>query len=367
MKLYKLKMIRAAFFGPALLLLASCSSYQYAGYDNDGIYSSDNREAVAANEEEDSYGESQYYEQLFAEQSAQYDQLPEEGMIFTNIDAYSSTGAYDESAFVDQELAYQGGNAPWGEDIDEVSINIYSNMSPFYHGPRYMGGFYDPYMRYGYGGFYGHRWSPWGYGGYGYGYGHRFGFYSPWNTHRWGWRSGWGHYNPYRHGYGYGYGGVVSRPAYGYNDRNVSYSRTGRNANYNEDSGLVRSSSIVRSSRRDSYSNSSEVRADRTRSALARTSRSLSDSNDRTYRTRSSRVESPKTQTRRSAINSRSTDTRREVRSTQTRRSYNTPQLRRRTSTSRSSGTVRSAPTTRSSGTRSSGTRTSRSRGGRGN
>lgn len=162
------------------LLLTSCGSYQYAGNSNDGIYGDNEIEEVVSSEIE--YGTREengdYYKKMFEEEAALYGEVLAEDAIFTDVDAYSSTGNYD---YNNENTTYQGGNAPWGNAPDSYSINIYNDgfyggfypypfwrrgyyaYNPFFYGPFYGPGFYYPYS-YGFG--YGH----------GYGYGHGFGY-----------------------------------------------------------------------------------------------------------------------------------------------------------------------------------------------
>ena len=150
---YKLFDLRALLYGfGALLLLASCSSYQYAGYEDDGIYSSSGDvEAYTANDYEESYEDALYYERLFSSQAEQFGNIGEEGIIFTDIDTYSS-GTYDPSVMDQGGIAYQSGDPTWGSDPDEIAVNIYNHQifnpyySPFF-GPFY--GYYDPFWSYG--------------------------------------------------------------------------------------------------------------------------------------------------------------------------------------------------------------------------
>ena len=357
MKYFPFSNIRALFFGPALLLLASCGSYQYTGYEHDGIYSPENREAVTANDHAESYEEALYYKQLFAQKAEQFSNIPQEGAIFTDIEGYTSTGMYEDQSFMQEGIAYQGGNAPWGQEVDEISINVYNSpfFSPFYHPymSPYYGGFYDPFWmnRYGYG--YGYGWNHWGYG---------YPYHNPWRWNRWGWNAGLAVHSPF-YGY-YRYGNY--NPYYSRN--NVAYNSTRRSSytDYNNSS-IVRNNSKARSSRIQDYSNSRGIRAERS-SALLRSNRG--DNDDRTYSTRTTRVESPKSRSRSNSnstyrsSNSRSYERSTQARSSRSTRSYDTNrQVRRSTSTSRSSGTMRSSSST----PRSSGTSSSRSSRGRGN
>ena len=73
------------------LLAASCSSSQSA-YESDGIYASESQNMAAA--EEDS--KSSYYRQYFQSKDKTFEEVPEEGAVFTNIEAYSSNESLDE-------------------------------------------------------------------------------------------------------------------------------------------------------------------------------------------------------------------------------------------------------------------------------
>ena len=350
---YKLLNLRALLSGfGALLLLASCSSYQYAGYDNDGIYSSSPEgEAYTANDYEDSYEDALYYKQLFAEKSEQFETIGENGIIFTDVDSYTSTGAYADQPFLEDGITYESGLPAWGSDPDEISINIYHDMfgNPFYNPyiNPYYAGYYDPFyspFRYGWG--YPYHY-PYGYGGYGYAYS------------SWGWNVGWGfgwntwghHYRPYYHGYWPGY----YNSHYGYNPRNVAYNSGRRNSYSGSDyNGSVRSNDTYsRTSRVSRYSNPRDIRA----------GRSNLDVSNRTYSTRSTRVRSEASPLRRNDAYRTSERTFSRERSSVRTRSNADTRVRTSRPSTYNSGTVRSSSSsTRSSGSSSSG-RSSRGRG----
>lgn len=343
---YTLFSFRAVLFSfSALLLLASCSSYQYAGYEDDGIYSSNRNEAYTANDYEESYENALYYKQLFGEKAEQFGNVPEEGAIFTDIESYSS-GAYDDN-FDDQGLDYTVGQASWGSDPDEISINIYND--PFY--PRY----YSPY----YAGFY----DPFYYPGYYYGYG-----YYPYHYNSWrfsigwgyGWNSWWYGYPHYRYSYGGYYHPYYSHYYYPYyNHRRLAYN-TSRRDSY---SGYT--------SRRDSYSDYRsnrtrlEARSTRTgRYTNPRNVRARSNYDERTYQTNTRRVNSDYGTQRRS--NPTYNTNRRSSNATQVRtnrsRSNNTSVRRSSRSSGNTSSVRSSSSSSRSSGS-SSSSRSSRGRG----
>ena len=347
---YKLLNVRSLLFAvSSLFLLASCSSYQYAGYDNDGIYSSSSQgEAYTANDYEESYEDALYYKNLFGQKASEFEAVPESGAIFTDVESYSS-GQYEENMFGAEGLEYEPGRAAWGTDPDEIAVNIYNHnpfYSPFYHGfgfgYPYYGGFYDP--------FWGPRY-------------HRFGFYDPFwyghpyafNSWRWniGWGFGWGGYYGYGNRYSpyFPYGGYYNNYPF-YNRRDVAYN-AGRRDSY---SNVYRNRQVnaeSRVSRIQGYSNTRNVRAAGTR---------VNDS--RTYQTRSTRVRSSST---RSNDAYRSATQRRSVPAVRGRSYENSrPAVRSSRSSRSNNSSYRSSTQTRSSsgGTRSSSSRSSRGRGG---
>lgn len=367
MKISKNILRKALFFmAPvSFLMLASCGSYQYSGYESDGIYGDTNRTYDRTNEQNQAASEdrnSSYYKKLFSEEAALYGDVIAEGAIFTDVEGYSSTGDYD--ALSAQATNYDGGNAPWGEDPDRYTINIIDN--------GFYGGFYDPYFAFGlYGfnpntyispfwgpGFYGPGvwgpWGPWGitnrfYGPYHYGSGFAFGF--PVHPFFYG---GYGYHNPYNF-YGNRY----------FNRDHIAYNNGRRN-----------SYSSYRSNQ-NSYLRNATTLSDRGRSSsYSRSIRNLRNSDDdngitrrtysRDYQTRSS-VNSPYSTNRRAETYRRSSNTNRNSNySRQSSNTRNSATVRSNNSGSRSSGTVRSSSGSsgRSSGTiRSSSGSSSRGRG----
>ena len=349
---YQLLNIRALLFGPlAVLVLASCGSYQYAGYDHDGIYSDGNAVAQQYTEEAqtDSYDNALYYQQIFSRQADQFETIAEsDNAIFTDIDSYSS-GQYQEDQYIDE--GYPLAHGGWGSEVDEISINVYNNAFGF---PGYYtyAPYYDPFF---YNDFY------WNFGYFGYGYGPH-----------WGWGN---YYNPWRYGYGYGYAGYWGHGYWGHNywgprynnwgysgySRNVAYNSSRRNSStdYNNE---IRSSRL--SSARDyrnaddsrsTYRNSREVRATSRSNSDYTISRSTRVSSDSRSSSRTYRVESPQ-----NVRSNRATSTRDYTPAVRTRTETYSPQTR---SSNNSSGTYRSSSPT----PRSSGTSTSRSSRGRGN
>jgi hypothetical protein len=226
----KSKMPLIGAFG-LLFGLASCGSYQYAGYEDDSIYGVSNRNVEYQKESVQESSTSQnsgYYQNYFKEKSILIDNLSQEDSVFTDIDSYKSNYTVENDT-----LNYPENYAGWGQNNNDPIINVYSSLGyggygyggygyggygygGYGYGGYGYGGYYDPFY-YGYGGYYGL-----GYGyPYYYGYGH--GYY------------GYGHgYYGYGHGYyGYGYGGY----GYGYGHsyyggRGIAYNTGRRGAIY---------------------------------------------------------------------------------------------------------------------------------------
>lgn len=349
-----------------LLLLASCGSYQYSGYE-DGIYGDSNQQPLPAEEPTQYANNNQdqgntYYKNLFSEKSEFYGQMAD-NIVFTDVESYSSAGGNEneEEIYYENQQGYAGGQAPWGEDPDQYTVNIYNN--------GFHGGMYNPWRwnRFGYG--FGH--GGFGYGGY---WGNPFfnpyygGGFSPWGG-GFSYGPSWGWGNRFGYGYGYGYGrfhnpywgrGFVNNPFYGAgnNYRDVAYN-SGRRASYSDYGSNNRRDNI--SSLRDNESSySRSIRSIRSNqdSDRSRSYTRSSDNNSKVYSRSNRRSEPSRVNTSSKRRNSNINRSNRSSRSNSTyKRSSN--------SSSRSSGTVRSSSNSRSSGTRSSsGGRSSSSRGG---
>ncbi|MUP46753.1 hypothetical protein E0K83_13490 [Gramella sp. BOM4] len=358
MKLYyhlkdklSLLLVPVAFFA-----LVSCGSYQYSGYEADGIYG-ESRPGIWEQQEPEEVkpgANSSYYKTLFAQQSQMIGDALEED-IFTDVESYSSNDGYEDYNEEGGDIVYVGGNAPWGNDPDTYTVNFYNT------------GFYSPWAMgwgygYPYGGWYNPWWDPWfdpfwpgggfwggpyAYGGWNVGFGFGIG---------WGWGYG-GYYRPW--GWGGYYGNYYYNNYYNYYD-NVAYNNGRRNARAYSTSGVDRRSTSARAS---SYSRSiREIR--NTRSADYGTSRvrnSVSrNDNAQIYSRTNRRTESGRSyeynrNSNRSPVYQRSSSGSRT-------NSYSAPARRSSSSTTRSSGS-----SSRSSGaSRSSGGGRSSSRGGRG-
>jgi len=320
----------------SLLLLASCDSYHYSGYENDGVYGDSSRNYEDGNQVESQESNRSYYKNLFEEEAALYGDVLAEGAVFTDVENYSSSdGDYD----MNTESNYQGGNAAWGTNPDTYTINIYDN--------GYYGGFYNPYWS---GGLYGYDpfWGPGYYGPGNYGYSYR------------------GYYD---YGFGYGYGFAVHPFIYGARGYYNPYNFYGNRYSYYNNNYIAYNRGrrdVSRSNRSNAYNNvrNSTALDNRGRSSsYSRSIRNIRNSNDdyglsrrssnSTYNTNRSSNDTYSRSNRSSSRNSPVYRSSRSSSGTTTRSS----------STTRSSGTVRSnSGSTRSSGTvRSSGGGSSRS------
>lgn len=295
-----------------LFLMTSCGSYEYVGYDNDGIYGQDERITVEYEPQQQTTPErttdGNYYKNYFSEKANELDYALNNDEIFTDIDSYE--GDYNEDL---DSLNYNNSYAGWGQTNSNVTINVIDRGWGSW-------GWYDPWL-----------WnSPWMYNSWTYYRPWRWGPSYAWGWNNWGWNAGfgwgwnnWGYGYPY-YGYGY-YGNPYYNNYYGnYYRRGIAYN----------------------AGRRGSYLNRNYSTLDR-RSATSRLNRNStvrSRSNSRTYNN-----------------NNRSTRPRSTTRTNTPRRARPNVSSPRRSS-SRSSGSInRSSSSRRSSGSVSRSSRSSRS------
>lgn len=359
-------------------MLASCGSYQYVGYDNDGIYDTPQDQNVFVQQNEPAEeistepNSSSYYKNYFNEKSAEVDS---QGEIFTDIDSYTGTVLQDD--YVEQPQTGYGG---WGQNSSEVAVNFYNN------GPLWGGGF-GWGAGFGWGGRFGWNrpfWgSPyWGNGFYGGGFGFYDPFYCPFGNFGYGgygfaWRNPYRFYgNPYRNPY---YRGYAGNRFYGnsvtYNSgRRSSAAQLGRrgttetgrtrNSLYRNPRSRVSSDgTIIRRPRTEINRNGVGVSPNRRSNNVGRSNRSSTRTvTPRTTRPRvnSTPRRSPnnRTVTPRRSSNNRTMSTPRRssnnnIRSSSPRRSSGNISR----SSGRSSSSFRSSSSVRSSGSRSSGRR----------
>lgn len=328
----------------SLLLLGSCHSYEYVSY-NDGIYgeveSQKNFDPKRTNLVSQKPNQ---YASYFSNKALEYDDLDEQGVVFTDIDSYSNENYTDTNP---STLNYESGNPSWGSVSDKVEVNIYNTgfRNPFWGGYYSYGwdnyyGYYETYWNYD-------RITPFWNGGfycppyYNYGY-YRQPYY---RTNR---------YTAYNRGY-----------RNSYLNRNTRYRNSYKNRSYNTNY-RSRSRSFVNSNAprantrsRSNYNNSSYSTRSRSSSPNT-TTRSRSNYNNESYST-GSRSISPNTNTRsRSNNNSYSTRSRSaSPNTTRSRSNYENSSYSTRSRNSSPNTTTRSR--TNSGGSNSSGNR-SRSR-----
>lgn len=244
------KYLPVLMLGAVTLLLVGCNSSKPV-VENDGIYSSGEVYATeyrAVNDKND------YYQQYFSAKAAEIEEIPEENVIFTDIDAYTTTERLDDDGYVVIEDAYEeeAGYGGWGSNGGNVSVNVYNN--------GWAGaGWYHPW------GFYNNYWG--------------FSPYWGWNSFNWGW--GYGFYNPF---YCSPFYGGFYNPYYGagYNPYGYAthYNRGRSNADYL--AGRATYNSRGRSNVSSSRSNYSRTEAAR-RSSLDNSRSSKMIRSSRTY------------------------------------------------------------------------------------
>ncbi|MBZ0328538.1 MAG: hypothetical protein K8F54_13090 [Altibacter sp.] len=334
---YLKKLIPLVFMGLFVLLLSSCGTHNTGYSETDGIYTSEtDTESTIAEETND---KSNYYKQYFNSKTKVYEDLPDEDLIFTDIEAYSTTESLDEEGYiVIEEEAYDDGYGPWGDNSEDITINVY-NYGGYYGG--YAGHYYNPYW-------YGYWVRPYWSIGYTWGWGYPYYGYYGWGYPSYYYGGYYGHYyNPY-----YGYGGYGSNIAYNRGRRNLDYSR-GRTTDRGK-------------------SNVSDGRSSYSRSELTRRNNSNTVRRNSTFtRDRSTNIR------RNSTLNNTRSNSNNSIRNTRTTRpntntirnnssNRNNNSVRRSNNVSRpNSSSNNSGSSVRSSGGSSRSSGTSRSGGGR--
>ena len=190
MKTYNGLQSKLARLGALILimgLVVSCGSYQNTSYyDNDRVYNSTPRQQQITQSNADANYYSNYFKQ--AGEDLQY---------FTDVDNYTSSTSDSTNHKPLQAIGYGG----WGDETDNVSINIYNNG--WGYSPYYNSWYGSPYWGISFG-------FNWGWGGY----------YSPWYGSSWGYP----HYPYYPHYY---------YPSHRYNNRYVVQNTGQRTGYYN--------------------------------------------------------------------------------------------------------------------------------------
>lgn len=322
-------------------VLASCGSYQYVGYESDGIYS--DREVAyeeATNTESETAtsntGDNSYYKNYFNEKADQYSDIPDdERVIFTDIDTYE--GEYSDENLEEED---QNGNAGWGQASNNITINYIDN------------GWNN---NFGWNGYYG--WNSWRYNNWGWNGG--FGYYG------FGWNTGWGYNNSYWCPPGFN--------GYYYNNRGLAYNsgRRGSNLAYANRNSVSRrnTSNITRRNSSTVSRRGSTTTRNNSASRLTTNRNNSSTIRRNTTRTRSNSSVRPRSNTRSNSTRTRSNNTRSNTRSnsnvTRPRSSSSSTRSNTRSTTPRrssSTSTRSSSSSSRSSGTSSSSSRVSSSR-----
>lgn len=270
-------------------VLASCGSYQYVGYESDGIYSdseSTYEEAATAQPETAvTYTEdNSYYKNYFNEKVNQYSDIPEdESVIFTDIESYE--GDYSDE---NQQEGVQNEYVGWGQASNNVTINYIDNSW----------GFYDPWLWNSAWG-YGYGWNSWRYNNWGWNAGY-VGF-------GWGWNNYWGYNN-----WGWGYSNYWCPPGfhgYYYNNRNLAYNSgrrgsvlayTNRNSISRRNSNIYRRNTSAVSRRGSTTRNNSATRSTVRRNNTSTRSNNSSVRPRTNTRSNSSRVTRPRSSSTRS-------------------------------------------------------------------
>jgi len=201
------KIVHLSTLSVIALLLNACGSYPQTTFeDSNTNYNTQNtsqpQEVAKVQPPSDSY-----YKQYFNSKTEAYDAL-EQGSVFTDIDAYTTTGSINKDGYiVEQQTKEEDEYGSWGENSKDITINIYDH-SPIVRWNR-------PYWWYGSGWGYSYNWcSPfWGIG-YGWGYPY-YGYY------------GWGY--PYYYG---GYYNNFYNPYYGNPYNGYVFSRGRRSSDY---------------------------------------------------------------------------------------------------------------------------------------
>ena len=230
-----------ATYGFAAITLLSCNTYKGVTEEEDGIYGNN----FIVEESNMIEGKNNYYQQYFSTKAAQIEEIPEEDLVFTDIEAYSSQEYLDEEGYVVVEEEYIDDYGSWGSNSNDITVNVYGGWNNGFAGNGWGLGYWSGGWNAGYWG--GMR--PWG--------------FNYWNNPFWGYSSYWG-YNPYwgwgnayynpwfYYGSGWGYNGYYNPWYYNNNgyttianrgrsnqDRYISRGRTDRsNIGTREHSGL---------------------------------------------------------------------------------------------------------------------------------
>ena len=210
-----------ATYGFAAITLLSCNTYKGVADEEDGIYGNN----YIVEESNSVEGKNNYYQQYFSTKAAQIEDIPEENLVFTDIDAYSTQESLDEEGYVIVEEDYIDDYGSWGSNTQEVTVNVYGGWNNGFFGNNWNSGYWYGGWNAGYwGGF-----RPWGFN---YWNNPFWGYSSYWGANPyWGWGNG--YYNPwFYNGFGWGYNGYYN-PWY-FNNNN-GYSTIANRGRSNQD------------------------------------------------------------------------------------------------------------------------------------
>ena len=144
-----------ATYGFAAMTILSCNTYQGVVEDGDGIYG--NNYAFAESNAVDS--KNNYYQQYFSTKAAQIEEIPEEDLVFTDIDAYSSQESMDEDGYIVVQDEYIDDYGAWGSNSSDINVNVYGGLNNGFFGNGWnLGYWYGGWNAAYWGGF-----RPWGY------------------------------------------------------------------------------------------------------------------------------------------------------------------------------------------------------------
>ena len=177
-----------ATYGFAAITLIGCNTYKSVADEEDGIYGN----TYIVEESNTVDGKNNYYQQYFSTKAAQIEEIPEENLVFTDIEAYSSQESMDEEGYVVVQEDYIEDYGSWGSNSNEITVNVYGGWNNGFYGNGWNAGYWYGGWNAGYwGGF-----RPWG--------------FNYWNNPFWGYSSYWG-YNPY-----WGWGNAYYNPWFYY-------------------------------------------------------------------------------------------------------------------------------------------------------
>ncbi len=313
-------------------LLASCGSYEYVGYDTDGIYGPDYNRTVEYPTDQETVVEPDndgtFYKNYFSEKAREYENVFDDNEIFTDVDSYE--GDYNQEI---DTLQYNKSYAGWGQNNSNVTINVIDNGWNSW-------GWYDPWV-----------WNdPWMWNSWRWNRPWRYGPSYGWGWNNWGWNAGFGlgWYDPWGWNSGFGWGwnnwGWNNNYYGNYNRRGIAFNSSRRGSLLNRDL-----SSINRRSSTTSRLNSNSSIRSRNNSREYYNNRSTTPrraTRTTTPRSNSPRATSPRTSTPRASTPRSSTPRVSTPRSSSGGSSKSIS--RSSSSSSRSSGSSRSSSSSRS-------------------